>query len=379
MRDALGYYKILQINYDADANTIKHSYRDLAKKWHPDYNKDKDTTDIFQKLSIAYEVLSNNNSRLIYDILSLVYTSDNYPDLDNMSLFKYGKETINLRVVNQQNVRAWFWSYKSYNDMQISDYKRALQLNAKTSVLNWLTGWWHIRAFFKNIKAIKFNFSSPISPEESFRILVHNMIVYARDNCNLEALKCGILATNFASTEDKKVLERFLNSLNLKAPRSKMWNIIWLKAVQLIIPFVLVVLFLFPTVGSYINLSEAELWSIFSDKKEIDYYQQVNFNDGGESVDDVVVGKVLSIPVDKSDNSKLYHLTKTSEIMYGPSADFDVIKTLPQSTTVRLTGYTPDNVWARIMLDNGETGFVYFENIKQGMGKEIPFGSSIIN
>lgn len=64
--------------------------------------------------------------------------------------------------------------------------------------------------------------------------------------------------------------------------------------------------------------------------------------------------------------------------MYGPSADFDVIKILPAATTVRLTGYTPDNVWARVMIDNGETGFVYYEDIAQGIGKEIPFGSSII-
>jgi uncharacterized protein YgiM (DUF1202 family) len=63
--------------------------------------------------------------------------------------------------------------------------------------------------------------------------------------------------------------------------------------------------------------------------------------------------------------------------MYGPSDEFDVIKTLAKQTTVRLTGMSPDNVWARIMLDNGESGFVHLSDIKQGIGAEIPFGSAI--
>ena len=65
--------------------------------------------------------------------------------------------------------------------------------------------------------------------------------------------------------------------------------------------------------------------------------------------------------------------------MYGPSEEFDAIKTLKKDTTVRFTGYTPDNVWARVMIDNGELGFVPFSCVEQGIGKEIPFGSKIIN
>ena len=42
MKDVLGYYQILQVATDADTETIKRSYRDLAKIWHPDNNQDKD-------------------------------------------------------------------------------------------------------------------------------------------------------------------------------------------------------------------------------------------------------------------------------------------------------------------------------------------------
>jgi DnaJ family protein A protein 5 len=36
-------------------------------KWHPDKNKDKDTTEIFQNILEAYNVLSDPNERAWYD------------------------------------------------------------------------------------------------------------------------------------------------------------------------------------------------------------------------------------------------------------------------------------------------------------------------
>ena len=93
---------------------------------------------------------------------------------------------------------------------------------------------------------------------------------------------------------------------------------------------------------------------------------------------DVVVGKVVSISIDKSDEAQLYHVIKETKIMYGPSEKFDMIKYLKKGTTVRLTGYTPDKEWARVMIYNGESGFVSYDSVKQGIGNEIPYGSSII-
>ena len=53
------------------------------------------------------------------------------------------------------------------------------------------------------------------------------------------------------------------------------------------------------------------------------------------------------------------------------------LKKLPADTTVRLTGYSPDNVWARILIDNGEMGFVRMNILIKGIGKEVPFGSAV--
>ena len=101
MKDALGYYELLQVSADADFDAIKHSYRELAKIWHPDSSHDPKATDIFQKLSIAYDTLGTPQNRLIYDILSLVYTKDNYPDIDTIA--PYTDEDNGIDVVIQSN------------------------------------------------------------------------------------------------------------------------------------------------------------------------------------------------------------------------------------------------------------------------------------
>ena len=125
------------------------------------------------------------------------------------------------------------------------------------------------------------------------------------------------------------------------------------------------------------EISESQMWKIFAKKGSINYYQTVNTG-YGQSVDDVVVGKVISIPINKSDDTQLYHLTEDAKVMYGPSDDFDVMKKINKGTTVRLTGITPDKKWARVMIDNGETGFVHNDIIEQGIGNEIPYESAII-
>jgi DnaJ-class molecular chaperone len=61
------YYEILGVEQTCSLKEIKHSYRDLAKQYHPDRNKDKDTHQTFVSISEAYEVLSSEVSRKDYD------------------------------------------------------------------------------------------------------------------------------------------------------------------------------------------------------------------------------------------------------------------------------------------------------------------------
>jgi curved DNA-binding protein CbpA len=57
-------YEILGIPEDADKNTIKQAYRELAKKHHPDKGGDPEK---FAPISEAYSVLSDPEKKRMYD------------------------------------------------------------------------------------------------------------------------------------------------------------------------------------------------------------------------------------------------------------------------------------------------------------------------
>lgn len=61
------YYDILGVKKDATKQEIHKAFRQLAKKYHPDKNKDKGATDEFIRIFKAYETLSDENKRKEYD------------------------------------------------------------------------------------------------------------------------------------------------------------------------------------------------------------------------------------------------------------------------------------------------------------------------
>jgi len=51
---------------------IKRLYRDLSRKYHPDKNREEDTTDKFMMIKQAYEILSHQEKRVLYDVYGQV-------------------------------------------------------------------------------------------------------------------------------------------------------------------------------------------------------------------------------------------------------------------------------------------------------------------
>jgi len=63
------YYEILGVKKDASESEIKSAYRKLARKYHPDVNKEKGAEEKFKDINEAYEVLGDKQKRQRYDSL----------------------------------------------------------------------------------------------------------------------------------------------------------------------------------------------------------------------------------------------------------------------------------------------------------------------
>jgi molecular chaperone DnaJ len=62
------YYKVLGVERGASKDDVRKAYRKLARKYHPDINPgNKEAENKFKDLSVAYDVLSDEKKRKLYD------------------------------------------------------------------------------------------------------------------------------------------------------------------------------------------------------------------------------------------------------------------------------------------------------------------------
>jgi len=61
------YYDILGLKKGASIDEVKKAYRQLARKYHPDVNKEAGAEERFKKINEAYQVLSDPQKKQAYD------------------------------------------------------------------------------------------------------------------------------------------------------------------------------------------------------------------------------------------------------------------------------------------------------------------------
>lgn len=61
------YYDILEIEQNASKDEIKSAFRKMARKYHPDINKEEGAEEKFKEIGKAYETLMDDEKRALYD------------------------------------------------------------------------------------------------------------------------------------------------------------------------------------------------------------------------------------------------------------------------------------------------------------------------
>lgn len=126
------YYEILGVSKEADKNEIKKVYRILAKKYHPDKNKDdSEAIKKFQEISEAYGVIGDEKSREDYDkkLESFNNTRKNESKGFSNNRKGYSKNTDTKKSKSQSMSEEKFEDLNSY-------FQSFFGFNAKSNEIN---------------------------------------------------------------------------------------------------------------------------------------------------------------------------------------------------------------------------------------------------
>jgi len=372
--DKLNYFSLLNASQNSSEDELRQNYKELVKIWHPDHNQDPQAVDMFQKISVAYDVLKDADKRLKYILLSIIYDEKNFPDMNSLALIRNmrGQEDLNLRAFHLTEITGKGLTYNHLDKIYYCSLNEASDVVKNISRHNWLYGFWGITSFFANIKAIISNIIRLNNPKDNLQLLLHNSLVYKSENKLSEAATLAVLAKEYASKEELFYINQYLNEFSsVPLLNVKKWSFSKFIAQQLYYPLLFVIALVL--LLGVINLKTIKKKILKPNVvKEV-----VVFSNGQKVYSDVAVAKIFDIPVDVYDKKRLYHVVETTPSMYGADKSFDVFKTVEEGTTVRITGYTVDNKWLRVMFDDGEMAFIEADKLAPGIGNDIPLWSKI--
>lgn len=134
----LNYYEILGVDETATKEEIKNSYRILAKKFHPDTNKgNKMAAEMFKKISEAYETLTDDKKRQMYDA-SLKNNNNSYQNTYNDNYnYEYEDYDEEDSVYNNEAYQNQYQYYYNSDDDEKYQYNPFFDYDSSNPNQDW--------------------------------------------------------------------------------------------------------------------------------------------------------------------------------------------------------------------------------------------------
>ena len=129
--DYKDYYGILGVPPDADKKDVRQTFRQLARKYHPDLNPgNKEAEEKFKTINEAYQVLSDAEQRKKYDALRAQYqqwqqTGGRQQDFDWQNYYAQPGQGPGVRYANAEDLEDLFGSEQAYSDFFTSIFGQA--------------------------------------------------------------------------------------------------------------------------------------------------------------------------------------------------------------------------------------------------------------
>ncbi len=93
MKKLVTHYDNLQVSYSASASVIRAAFKALSQKWHPDLNqgnRHEKACQNFHLIKLAFDVLSNPESRLKHDLwIKNIRQTKSIPAKKTEKIFNY--------------------------------------------------------------------------------------------------------------------------------------------------------------------------------------------------------------------------------------------------------------------------------------------------
>jgi curved DNA-binding protein len=131
--DFKDYYEILGVPPNAEQKVVQQTFRQLARKYHPDVNPgNSEAEEKFKTINEAYQVLSNVEQRKKYDDLRAQYqqwqqTGDRQQDFDWQNWSAQGDKRAPVQYASAEDLEDLFGSESAYSDFFTNIFGQARQ------------------------------------------------------------------------------------------------------------------------------------------------------------------------------------------------------------------------------------------------------------